>query len=151
MGYLPACLLVLLLMGSLFCLQQVAAVQLQLRASMGMGKTKEGESFVRSALEYTNLCIRNRSIRLQVNEGWGHVLSVPLFAPSPALKMPSAPLLHCPVHNIHLKMSSLPGTGSANSKLWRSTQCSNAYLLCLDLLADLTEAISYSVSFLMCT
>lgn len=69
MGYLPACLLVLLLMGSLFCLQQVAAVQLQLRASMGMGKTKEGESFVRSALEYTNLCIRNRSIRLQVNEG----------------------------------------------------------------------------------
>lgn len=35
---------------------------------MDMGKTKEGESFIRSALEYTNPCIRNRNIRLQVNE-----------------------------------------------------------------------------------
>lgn len=64
MGYLPACLLVLLLMGSVFYVQQVAAVQLQLRASMDMGKTKEGESFIRSALEYSNLRIRNRNIRL---------------------------------------------------------------------------------------
>jgi len=69
MGYLPACLPVLLLTGSLFYIQQVAVIQLQLRASTDMGKTKEGESFIRSALEYTNLCSGNRNIKLQVNEG----------------------------------------------------------------------------------
>lgn len=53
------------LMDSLFSVAQVAAGPESLS---GKGLDKAGRVFIRSALEYTNLCIRNKSMRLQVNE-----------------------------------------------------------------------------------
>lgn len=48
-------------------LQQVAAGQWQQRASMDVGEMKEGESSIGPALEHTDLSVRSRNSRLQMN------------------------------------------------------------------------------------